>query len=86
MARSAEARDTMVARVQSAVAVWPTFLDMPEGPSPSEGTKFVFAPLRAEPASGNSAYVEALYELSHRGATPVGRVKGEATIVGEVAQ
>jgi hypothetical protein len=84
MAKSSEARDKMVERVQTAAGAWPTFLEMPENPAPRDGMQLIFTPLRGGAQYDNAAYVEALYEMSHRGGVPVGRVGGEATIVGEI--
>ena len=76
--KSREERDAMVRRVQAAAKKWPSFEAMP-----LVEIAPVTATLKGDPAV-NAVYVDALYELSHKGATPTGRVKDAAMIAGEI--
>lgn len=77
--KTAEARDTMVKRVQAAHKKWPSFEKMPL----SDKTKVLRVSIKDDP-SDNTNYVAALYELCAKGATVVGRARGrDAVVVGE---
>jgi hypothetical protein len=77
--KSREERDAMVKRVQDAAKKWPTFEKMPLADRVP-----VSVELRGDPAEDNRFYIDALYELSYKGATPIGRVKDAAMIAGEI--
>ncbi len=76
---NSQQRDAMIALVQRAHEKWPTFESMPV----TDETGFVQV-VDGDPHE-NRVYVNALYELGARGATAIGRQKGnDAAIVGRL--
>lgn len=79
----------MVARVQAAHAEYPAFKDLPVGGKRSQkDSKVITCPIDETDRDPSAAYVKALYELSFRGAMPIGRIDAKddepAQIIGEV--
>ncbi len=74
-------RDLMVTLVQAAAKKWPSFNVVPV----TDATGVVQA--KVSDPNNNASYIAALYELGARGATPLGRWKGEDNIlVGKVGE
>lgn len=67
--KTREERDAMVKRVQTAHKKWPSFEKMPVT---RESADVIAVLVKGDP-NDNTNYVNALYDLCAKGATPIGR-------------